>query len=212
MADHASINHAGLTGIVAETLPKTIIDAKGDLIVGTAADTAGRLAVGTDTHVLTADSAQTSGVKWAAAAAAGGGLNGQIVFDQNTADFTVAGDGNWAAITNISVAMTTGANRVKITFSGYCYVALGRSVAVDAAIDGTKVSGYTTGSAFAAHSAQDGQSLCFTIISGVLAAGSHTFTVEAKGAAGGGNSGTIYGGSGSAVGNMLIVEETGLSA
>ena len=50
-----------------ETLPASIIDAKGDLIVGTANDTAARLGVGSNGRVLTADSAQASGVKWAAA-------------------------------------------------------------------------------------------------------------------------------------------------
>lgn len=49
-------------------IPATIIDAKGDLIAGTAADTAGRLAVGTNGYVLTADSAETTGIKWAAPA------------------------------------------------------------------------------------------------------------------------------------------------
>lgn len=49
-------------------IPKTLIDAKGDLIVGTAADTVGRLAVGTNGFVLTADSAETTGLKWQAAA------------------------------------------------------------------------------------------------------------------------------------------------
>lgn len=50
----------------------TAIDAKGDLIVGTGADTFSRLAAGTNTYVLTADSAEATGLKWAAPAASGG--------------------------------------------------------------------------------------------------------------------------------------------
>jgi hypothetical protein len=56
---------------VSNALTVTIIDAKGDLLVGTASDTIGRLAVGTDGYVLTADSTQSSGVKWSATAEAG---------------------------------------------------------------------------------------------------------------------------------------------
>lgn len=63
---------AGLTAADTGAIPASIIDAKGDVIVGTANDTAARLAVGADGQVLTADSAETSGVKWAAAGGGGG--------------------------------------------------------------------------------------------------------------------------------------------
>lgn len=42
----------------------TIVDAKGDLIAATAADTVARLAVGSNGQVLTADSGQSTGLKW----------------------------------------------------------------------------------------------------------------------------------------------------
>lgn len=45
-------------------IPETIINAKGDLIAGTANDTAARVAVGTNGQYLKADSAQTAGVAW----------------------------------------------------------------------------------------------------------------------------------------------------
>lgn len=60
----AAANGSGGSGI-----PATIVDAKGDLIAATAADTVARLGVGTNGQILTADSAEATGVKWATSAA-----------------------------------------------------------------------------------------------------------------------------------------------
>ena len=54
---------SGTSGSVALTLDT---DAKGDLLVGTGADTSTKLTVGTNTHVLTADSSTASGLVWSA--------------------------------------------------------------------------------------------------------------------------------------------------
>jgi hypothetical protein len=55
-------------------IQNAIVDAKGDLIAATAADTPARLGVGTDGQILTADSTAATGIKWATPAAAAGGL------------------------------------------------------------------------------------------------------------------------------------------
>lgn len=58
--------------VVTNTMATTI-DAKGDLIVGTGADTFARLAVGgTNGHTLQVDSSTATGLKWAASAGGGG--------------------------------------------------------------------------------------------------------------------------------------------
>jgi hypothetical protein len=62
---------------MATMVPKSIVDAKGDIIAATAADTVSRLAVGANNTVLTADSSTATGLKWAAAA--GGGKVLQVV-------------------------------------------------------------------------------------------------------------------------------------
>jgi hypothetical protein len=56
-----------ITGLdPAGSVSKSIIDAKGDLLVGLSNDTVDNLAVGSNNFVLTADSTQTLGVKWSA--------------------------------------------------------------------------------------------------------------------------------------------------
>jgi hypothetical protein len=72
-----------------------IWDAKGDLVVGTGANTAAKLSAGTNGHVLTLDSAEPTGMKWAAGGGGGspGGSNTHIQFNDGgslggDADFT----------------------------------------------------------------------------------------------------------------------------
>jgi hypothetical protein len=66
------ISGGGTSGTVTVTNSMaTAIDAKGDLIGGTGADTFSRLAVGTNGQVLTADSAEATGMKWNTVATGG---------------------------------------------------------------------------------------------------------------------------------------------
>lgn len=61
-----TLTNKTLTSPVLTTPSISNIDAKGDLLAGTADNTISRLAVGTNGYVLTADSAETTGLKWAA--------------------------------------------------------------------------------------------------------------------------------------------------
>jgi hypothetical protein len=72
------------TGYVLESL----LDAKGDVIVASAADTPARLPVGTNGQVLTADSAQGLGVKWATPAS---GTRWELLVDPVTPDLIWSG-------------------------------------------------------------------------------------------------------------------------
>ena len=66
------ISGGGTSGTVTITNSMaTAIDAKGDLVVGTGADAFSRLAVGTNGQVLTADSSEATGLKFATPAGGG---------------------------------------------------------------------------------------------------------------------------------------------
>jgi hypothetical protein len=80
-----------ITGLdPAGSVSKSIIDAKGDLLVGSANDTVDNLSLGTNGYVLTVDTAQTLGVKWAAPSVTTSNAvtltNKTIAYDDNTLD------------------------------------------------------------------------------------------------------------------------------
>ena len=95
----------------AEGTKTKAVDAKGDLMVGTAADTAARLAVGTDTYLLTADNSEVTGLKWAAPAA-GGGKVLQVV--QATNSTAAANSTTTYADTNLTASITPSAATSKV--------------------------------------------------------------------------------------------------
>jgi hypothetical protein len=118
------ISGGGTSGTVTVTNSMaTAIDAKGDLIGGTGADTFARLAVGANDTVLTADSTAATGLKWAAAA--GGGDFVRIA----TTPFTAASSinlndifsstyTNYMVVLNITAASGTGNLQSRLRVSG----------------------------------------------------------------------------------------------
>ena len=83
-----------------------VIAAKGDLIVGTGDDTVARLAVGTNNHVLTADSATSTGLKWASVGPFGKVL--QVVSTCKTDTFSTTST-SLTDITGLSLTITPSA-------------------------------------------------------------------------------------------------------
>ena len=110
----------GYSSLPATAIPDTLINAVGDLIIGTADDTAGRLAVGTDTYVLTADSTVSGvGLAWAAGTSGditgvtagtlldGGGTSGSVTLNVDLSEASTStsdGDGDYFIVTDAASA------------------------------------------------------------------------------------------------------------
>ena len=175
------ISGGGTSGTVTITNSMaTEIDAKGDLIVGTGADTFARLAVGTNGHTLVADSSVSpTGLKWAAPAASipandsatVAGANVQGTSSASYTDLATAGP---------SVTLTTGTKALVIISAQL------RPTGSSNPVIGYAISGATTAAA------DDNQQLSknwgndeyifasYAVIREGLTAGSNTFTLKYK--------------------------------
>ena len=96
----------------------TAIDAEGDLIIGDAADAFQRLAIGSNTHVLTVDTSVDGKIKWAAPA--GGGkvlqvVSGTTTTSASTTSITFADSGLTASITPSSAS-----SKVLVLLTQFC--------------------------------------------------------------------------------------------
>jgi hypothetical protein len=94
-----------------DAIQNAIVDAKGDLISATAADTPARLAVGTNGQVLTADSTASTGLKWATPASGGKLLQ---VVSVSTATSTTLTSASYVDVTNLTATITPTASTSKI--------------------------------------------------------------------------------------------------
>jgi len=150
------ISGGGTSGTVTVTNSMaTAIDAKGDLVPGTGADTFSRLAVGANNTVLTADSAEATGMKWATPAS-GSTAVGVTAFT-STAQNTTSGT---ATVINLNSEAfdtdsmhSTATNTSRLTIStgkgGYYLVnvltlidAGGNDVFITILKNGTTITGY----------------------------------------------------------------------
>jgi hypothetical protein len=84
-----------VSGVVKDAL----VDAKGDLVVGTAADTVSRLAVGANGDTIVADSAASTGLRWQGNYAAGKNaiINGDFRIWQRGTSFSITSSGVYTA-------------------------------------------------------------------------------------------------------------------
>ena len=178
--DTTVFNNAGAA------VAKSTIDAKGDLLVGTADNTVGRLAVGTDGFILQADSSVSpTGLKWAAPA--GSSPN------SDSAEVTTGQQTNSTSYTDLTtsgpaVTVTTGTKALVIITGQIQPLAVDQFALMSYAVSGTTTIAANDKFAIALRgSGTNGQNVvrassAFLIKN--LTAGSNTFTAKYRVVAG----------------------------
>jgi hypothetical protein len=162
-------------------IQNAIIDAKGDLIVGTADDTPARLAVGgTNGHVLKVDSSTASGLAWGALpSSAPASASATIATEQSTTSTSYTD----LATSGPAVTLTTG-TKALVIFTSLAYAsALNYESRVSFAVSGstTIAASDSNGSLRARMSNGESDATRFSVATFVtLTAGSNTFTMKYK--------------------------------
>ena len=116
------ISGGGTSGAVTITNSMaTAIDAKGDLLAGTGADAFARLGVGANGTLLTADSSEATGLKWAAPAASGKVL--QVVSAAITTATAIASTSMTDTSITLSITPTLATSKVLVIISAVTEIA-----------------------------------------------------------------------------------------
>ena len=123
MVQHSDIDHTGITGVSSgDVATDSIFDTKGDLPVGTGANTAAKLAAAANGAIMQTLSSEATGLIWRAAPA-----GARVVLSAgNYTGMT----GTFGDVTGASITITTLARRVRIGVVGAMQFATASDAAV----------------------------------------------------------------------------------